>query len=113
MTLLLDQNLSHRLRRVLAADYPGIQHARFLGLGAAGDEAIWDYARDHDCAIVSKDVDFHLLSARRGCPPKVIWVRAGNGPTSDIADLLIVHGNCVAAFLADPKAAFLILPPES
>jgi predicted nuclease of predicted toxin-antitoxin system len=55
MKLLFDQNLSHRLVRLLAAEYPGSAHVRDLGMAQADDQVVWDYAKQHDYVIVSKD----------------------------------------------------------
>jgi hypothetical protein len=60
--LLLDQNLSPRLLRTLEAVYPGSSHVRLLGLRDADDVVVWEFARDHDFIIVSKDSDFHQRS---------------------------------------------------
>ena len=59
---------------------------------------------------MSNDADFALLSAALGPPPKVIWLRIGNGPTRDVVALLQVRAADVQAFLADPTAAVLELP---
>jgi uncharacterized protein DUF5615 len=56
--LLLDQNLSPGLIDLLADLYPGSQHVRNVGLGAANDEQVWSYAAREGLAIVSKDTDF-------------------------------------------------------
>jgi predicted nuclease of predicted toxin-antitoxin system len=69
--LLLDQNLSPRLVRSLAATYPGTSHVREVGLHAVDDETIWAYAAEHGFVIVSKDADFHQRSFVLGPPPKV------------------------------------------
>jgi predicted nuclease of predicted toxin-antitoxin system len=58
MKLLFDENLSPKLPRLLAAQYPGSLHLRDCGLKGAADEEIWEYARDNGFAIVSKDSDF-------------------------------------------------------
>ena len=62
MKLLLDQNLSPRLVQALEAVYPGSSHVRLLGLRDADDAVVWEFARDHDFIIVSKDSDFHQRS---------------------------------------------------
>jgi predicted nuclease of predicted toxin-antitoxin system len=59
---------------------------------------------------VSKDADFARLSAVPGPPPKVIWLRIGNGPTRDVVALLQTRAADIQAFLADPAAAVLELP---
>jgi len=71
--LLLDQNLSPRLARTLAAIYPETTHVRDVCLQAADDDTVWAYAAEHGFVIVSKDADFHQRSfscsslRRRSC----------------------------------------------
>lgn len=110
MTLLFDQNLSRRLPGLLAAEFPGAEQVFLVGLAAADDRAVWAYPAARGLAVVSKDADFAALSATLGPPPKVIWLRVGNGPTRDVVALLKVRAADVRAFLADPAAAVLELP---
>ena len=48
---------------------------REVGLKAADDTVVWEYAKDNELIIVSKDVDMHDRRFIFGYPPKVIWVR--------------------------------------
>ena len=109
MKLLFDHNLSHRLASILLDVYPESVHVRELLLERASDEAIWDYARTHHLAIVSKDSDFHQRSVVEGFPPKVIWIRRGNCTTADLEALLRSRTREIAAFGDDPWGAFLEL----
>ena len=109
MKLLFDQNLSHRLIRTLQQEYPDSRHVRDEGLRDAADAVVWQYAAQHGFAIVTKDADFHQRSFLYGHPPKVIWVRIGNGSTAMIEALLRRRVVEVAAFSSDPESAFLIL----
>lgn len=109
MRLLLDQNLSPRLLDLLADLYPGSQHVRNVGLGAADDEQVWSYAAGEGLAIVSKDTDFHQRSFLFGGPPKVVWIRRGNCSTEEIARLLRQHHADLFAFDQDAQGAFLAL----
>ncbi|WP_416309564.1 DUF5615 family PIN-like protein [Spirulina sp. 06S082] len=52
------------------------------------DPYVWDYAKENDLIIVSKDADMHDLSLVLGNPPKVIWVRLGNCSTLQVENLL-------------------------
>lgn len=45
----------------LAADYPGSLHVRSVGLRSKEDVTIWEYARQNDLAIVSKDQRFSAV----------------------------------------------------
>jgi predicted nuclease of predicted toxin-antitoxin system len=110
MSLLFDQNLSHRLPALLAAEFPGSEHVRAAGLASADDQAVWQYAARRGLMIVSKDVDFMHRALLYGHPPKVLWVRIGNGPTAAVAALLRTRHADVLTFAADPVASFLVLP---
>lgn len=55
MKLLLDQNLSYRLVEPLQDTYPDTTQVRLAGLERADDRAVWEYAREHDFVIVTKD----------------------------------------------------------
>jgi predicted nuclease of predicted toxin-antitoxin system len=110
VSLLFDQNLSRRLPALLGKEYPGSTHVILAGLSGSSDRSVWAFAAAHDLAVVSKDKDFQHLAATLGPPPKVIWLRVGNGPTRDIEVLLRTRLADVTVFLADPAAAILELP---
>ncbi len=110
MSLLFDQNLSRRLPALLAAEFPGSEQVLLVGLAAADDLAVWAYAASRSLAVVSKDGDFAQLSAALGPPPKIVWLRIGNGPTRDVVALLRTRAADIQAFLADPAAGVLELP---
>jgi len=107
--LLFDQNLSYRLVESLANLFPHSQHVRHIGLAGASDSAIWDYAKSHDFAIVSKDSDFHQRSLTFGPPPKVIWIQRGNCSTDDIIEILRSHAEDIHVFAESSESAFLEL----
>jgi len=108
-TLLFDQNLSPLLVNRLADLFPGALHVAQIGLDRASDLAVWEYARSHDCALVSKDADFNDLSVLRGSPPKVLWLRLGNCTTSDIEQTLRAAHSEIVAFFSDPALSILEL----
>jgi predicted nuclease of predicted toxin-antitoxin system len=110
VSLLFDQNLSRRLPALLAVEFPGSEQVLTAGLATSDDRAVWAYAAAHGLAIVSKDVDFLAISAAQGSPPKVIWLRNGDGPTRDVVALLQARAAEVQAFLADPATSVLELP---
>jgi len=47
MRLLFDQNLSHLLVKLLLEEFPGSVHVRDLGLAAAADTVVWQYAMEN------------------------------------------------------------------
>ena len=58
----------------MADIFPDSLHVRGSGFASTDDPIIWDYAKDNDFMIVSKDVDMHDLSLVFGNPPKVVLV---------------------------------------
>ena len=110
MSLLFDQNLSRRLPALLAPEFPGAEQVLLAGLATADDRTVWAYAAAHGLAIVSKDADFQKLSLALGPPPKVLWLRVGNGPTRDIEALLRSRAGDIRVFLGDPGLPLLELP---
>lgn len=107
MKLFFDENLSHKLTRLLADIFPDSIHVRDVGLKASDDPLVWDYARDNDFMIVSKDADMHDLSLVFGNPPKVIWVRLGNCSTSDVESLLRQEFEGIKEFYEDNSLSLL------
>ena len=107
MKLLFDQNLSFKLCQQLQDVFGGSSQARLLGLDAADDRAIWEYAKANGFAIVSQDADFAEMAALPGPPPRVIWLRCGNQPTALTAGLLRTRASAIEAFLEDDALACL------
>jgi len=109
MKLLFDENLSHKLVWLLADIFPNSVHVRDVGLKAADDPLVWEYAKDHNLMIVSKDSDMHQRSFVFGSPPKILWVRLGNCSTSDVEKLLRRSHLVIQTFYEDGYASFLSL----
>lgn len=87
MTLLVDNQLPLALARYLAANGWECLHVQDIGLAAAEDRIIWQYAKQHGLTIVAKDEDFQALADRQGnIPPQVVWVRLGNCRKAELLD---------------------------
>ena len=109
MKLLLDENLSFRLIDHLAAVFPDSQHVDTVGLHSHSDATIWEFARDNNFVLVSKDDDFRQLALLYGAPPKVIWLPVGNAGTETILSLLMDRRAMIESFIADQEESLLIL----
>ena len=109
MKLLFDENLSHKLARLLEDLFPNSIHVRDVGLKAADDPLVWEYAKTNGLMLVSKDADMHQRSFLFGPPPKVVWVRLGNCSTSDVEKLIRNNRDTIRAFHEDVYASFLSL----
>lgn len=88
MKLLLDENLSDQIIPQIRDLYSNSAHVKTLALTNTDDVVIWEYAKANDFVIVSKDSDFHQRSFLYGHPPKFIYLRMGNCPTSKIVQSL-------------------------
>jgi predicted nuclease of predicted toxin-antitoxin system len=114
MKLLFDANLSPELVRLLDDTYPGSAHVLAVGLGASpSDEDIWAHAKASGFVVVSKDADFFRLSSVRGAPPKVVWLRIGNGATAVAEAVLRKASVRLENFAADDAVAILVLGGKS
>jgi predicted nuclease of predicted toxin-antitoxin system len=109
MKLLFDQNLAPRLVTRLADLFPDSDHVYPLGLDQALDIEVWNYARDNDFILVSKDADFGEMSLLHGHPPKLIWLRLGNCTTSQIERLLRLSYDAIEQMNQDPIIGILSL----
>jgi predicted nuclease of predicted toxin-antitoxin system len=109
MKLLFDENLSPKLPSRLNDLFPNSLHVRDMGMKATIDPIVWDYAKDNNLMIVSKDSDMHDLSLVFGNPPKVIWLRLGNCSTSQVEDLLRREFNAIELFYEDENLSLLAL----
>jgi predicted nuclease of predicted toxin-antitoxin system len=108
--LLLDQHFSRKLVPLLQPAYPGSSHVILHSLESSADDALWRFARDQGFTIVSKDEDFQVLSFARGHPPKVIWVRSGNGPSAQVLATLLQARDAIRDFCESAERSLLELP---
>lgn len=104
---LIDNNLSSRLAVILKDDYEGLVHVADVGLDEEDDLKIWQYAKDNELDILSKDADFNDLQQLKGYPPKIIWIRSGNVTTSYIIQLLQSRKEDILDFLNDDSLGIL------
>jgi predicted nuclease of predicted toxin-antitoxin system len=109
MRLLFDENLSPKLPKRLADLFPNSLHVRDVDMKATIDPIVWDYAKENDLMIASKDADMHDLSLVLGKPPKVIWLRLGNCSTLQVENLLRQNSDAIKLFHEDENLSLLAL----
>lgn len=109
MKLLLDENLSDRIIARIDDLYPDSTHVKTLGLTNTDDKIIWEYAKSNNLIIVSKDSDFHQRSLLYGYPPKFIYLRIGNSPTSRIIQILRDSFDIIRQFTNSTVESILVL----
>jgi len=84
MKLLFDEHLSYRFVVRLADIFSDSKHVKGFNLPTKDDLRIWEFAKEHEFIIVTKDSDFIDITNVRGYPPYLIWIRSGNIRVSDI-----------------------------
>jgi predicted nuclease of predicted toxin-antitoxin system len=109
LKLLFDHNLSPKLVERLADEYPDSAHVSARGLDRSTDAQVWNFARENDFTIVTRDADYGDLSAIAGYPPGIVWIRRGNCSTREIEALLRAHREALEALTGDPETGLLVL----
>lgn len=103
MKLLIDAQLSPSLAAWINRTFKDI-HANSvwsLGLRDKSDRQIYDYARENEYVIMSKDSDFLSLLEDLGSPPKLIWVTCGNTSNAFMRKTLSINLLRVVELMSD------------
>jgi len=85
MKLLFDQNISHKILKVLSEEFTGSTSVKNENLVLGSDRSIWEFAKKSNFTIVTQDSDFNDFNLLYGFPPKIIWIRTGNLRTNELA----------------------------
>ena len=75
----------------------------------AADSDVWEYAKQHGYAVVSKDADFMELALLRGHPPKVVWLNCGNVSNADLRRKLLDNAEAIQQFSASTEDGVLVI----
>ena len=90
MKILLDANISWKLVNILTPVFGECNHVDYIGFTMpAKDAQIWNFARENEYIIITKDNDFLNLLEIKGFPPKVVILKTGNNSSKSLANLLI------------------------
>ena len=103
MRFLFDQNISHRILKLLPKNYSDSTTVKKEGLINAPDSHIWEFAKKYNYTIITQDSDFNDLTSLYGFPPKIIWIRTGNIRTHAIVSILIEYSQEIDKFIEDNK----------
>ena len=109
MKLLLDQNISYKVARLLENKFGEVKHLRSLGLIDTPDFEIWQYAKSNGYTIVTFDSDFIDLSVLKSSLPKVIWLKFGNSTNLKVANKLLMNETTIIDFVMDERNELLFL----
>ncbi len=91
MKFLFDQNISHRITKLLPPKYAESTTVKTEKLINTSDFQVWSFAKKNNFTIVTQDSDFNDFYMLYGFPPKIIWIRTGNVSTDGILNLINNH----------------------
>lgn len=109
MKRLLDENLSRRLVPKLLDVFPGTIHVADVDMLRTPDPDSWQYAKENDFTIITKDDDFLALAHRFGPPPKLIMVEMGNCLNALLAERLRESAPRLNEFVTHTRAGIIKL----
>ena len=98
--ILVDQNISFRVVRILDDLYPGMTHIKDLGLVDAGDNEIYEFAAENGFDILTFDGDFCDMNVTKGFKIKIIHLRLQNQTTKNIVKFLRDKHDDIKNFLS-------------
>jgi len=99
--ILLDQNISFRVVKLLSNTFKEVEHIKALGMTDFSDIQIWEYAARNNYTIVTFDSDFIDLATLKGTPPKIIWLRFGNSNNLKIANKLLAKAEIISELMSN------------
>lgn len=107
MKLLLDANLSWRLKKSIKDDFDNVNHILDFFPHNEKDSVIWEFAKTNDFTIITNDLDFLNLLFAKGFPPKIVLLKIGNTSTSNISNILIKHKKEIENLVSDFQLGIL------
>jgi predicted nuclease of predicted toxin-antitoxin system len=100
MKLLLDENLSWRMIKMLESISEEIIHVSNLKITQPADDiSIWNYAKKNGFTIISKDDDFEKIVLLRKAPPKLIYLKTYNLDTKKLVNLILEYKEKIVDFV--------------
>lgn len=108
LSLLFDNNLSFKLPQLLHKISPGSFHVIDIGMQNMPDIEIWNYTKEKNLTIVTKDKDFYHLSSTFGSPPKLIWLLLGNCKIDDTVKVLNQNQKAIHHFIKGKKDLLIL-----
>ncbi len=75
MKFLIDNQLPLALATMLTSKGHRASHVLDLGLEAATDSEIWNYAAANSLVLITKDEDFSYRASQPNASVQVVWVR--------------------------------------
>lgn len=71
--------------------------------GKADDRDIWQYAKEHDLVILTKDSDFYDRCLIDADSPKVVYFQLGNMLLKELHQFFTLHWENITQYLPNAK----------
>jgi len=84
INFLVDAQLPPALAKAITEAGHPARHVSDVGLLQAGDNSIWDFAREQRCVLITKDEDFVTIRLRETGEGAVVWLRIRNSSTQTL-----------------------------
>lgn len=108
MKLLLDQNISYRVGKLLRLQNLSIVHVSDEKQINKLDLAIFNFAKQNQfSAIITKDDDFNSIVTLNGFPPKIIHLKIGNVSNQQTVTIILLHLEKINTFIKNNEDAIL------
>jgi len=98
---------THRVLSRIADIFTNSTHVMLENLDEETDIKVWEFAKENNYTIVTKDSDFNDLVILKGIPPKVIWLKVGNCRVVEIEKILKENEKAIKLFLDSENSAIL------
>lgn len=109
LKILLDENISYRLKAKLSDIFSEVIHSSQVCGLEAKDSSIWQYAKQNNFIIITKDEDFKGFSALYGHPPKVVLLKTGNSDSRLLEIILRKNLDTIKSLHTDNEKSMIIL----
>jgi predicted nuclease of predicted toxin-antitoxin system len=106
MRFVIDMNLSPGWVHFLEQEHFEAIHWSDVGPGTASDKDVMSWAFEHDCVVITADLDFgSILAATGGQKPSVIQLRGDRMMPSTIGNVLL---DCIRTVQEELASGVLI-----
>lgn len=93
---------------MLATEFPNSLHVRDIRMKGFADEIIWEYAKNNNFIVISKDSDFYQRALLYGHPPKLIWLRIGNCNRDFLLQLITKYKEQIEDFFNNSDSVLIL-----
>ncbi|MBA2611258.1 MAG: DUF5615 family PIN-like protein [Bacteroidetes bacterium] len=99
MKILVDQNISYKLKTFNQNTPFEFIHVSDVGLAGKSDLEIWNYSKINNLVILTFDNNFYNLSLLNQSHPKILLLLIGNSSTKNLINVLLKKEKDILEFI--------------